>query len=370
MTKSKSIYTMKTKVRRISIAIIMFAMCACTAKETPSTSSSVEIILSPSSLEIAPGEEKQVIYNFSRSLTNPQVVIMPVNGLIINAVPNAGKQSGIIRVSLAADVPAGTVFQPVVQVFDGSISAQKALSIKVKGEESIIPSTDTRQIRTAKYIDHQKGVFVLRYEYDRNGRVIRARMFDTIEEIVATYEYITESSMVCTLGDERSTFLISEGRIMSISYRNGDVKQSFEYDSYGRLQSWGDVQVEWNDGNIARVKYEKEGYSFTYELRYTSYPDKFGISFILGNGGIAPNTYENGFFPVISRVLGLNSANLPSRFTYRDTNDSSYEYNFDYTFDKDGYVKTIIDDTGRNELSFWYTDEPESSEETNTDLEE
>jgi len=75
-------------------------------------------------------------------------------------------------------------------------------------------------------------------------------------------------------------------------------------------------------------------------------------------------------FPVISRVLGLNSANLPSRFTYRDTNDSSYEYNFDYTFDKDGYVKTIIDDTGRNELSFWYTDEPESSEETNTDLEE
>jgi len=64
---------------------------------------------------------------------------MPVSGLIISAIPNAGGQSGIIKISLAANVPGGTEFHPVVQVFDGNASAQKTLVIKVKNAEPVTP---------------------------------------------------------------------------------------------------------------------------------------------------------------------------------------------------------------------------------------
>lgn len=127
---------MRTRTRRISIALFLLVLHACTA--TPSVSS-VEIILSPSSLEIAPGEEKQVIYNLSRALSNPQVIIVPVNGLIMSTVPNAGRQNGVIKVSLAAGVSDGTEFHPVIQVFDGGVFAQKTLDIKVKNAESVTP---------------------------------------------------------------------------------------------------------------------------------------------------------------------------------------------------------------------------------------
>lgn len=350
----------------LGIIVIMLSFLACTNKaapegESPSGTSSLDIIFTPPSLEMEPGESAEVSYRFSQIVTSPRIVLIPVDGLQMSSAQDPGGQSGKIQVSLSADVALGTVLKATVVAADGDNSVQKTLEVKAveqgQGQGPGQPQnpSGTRKIRTIRYSDG-KDVSIIRFEYDSQSRAKAAACYYDGGSIPITYSYPTQSTVTVTVGNFSSTCFISGGKLVSVTEQDGD-KTSFEYDSNGRLASYNDIVCSWTGDDLTSMKHG-DGYSF--EIKYTSSQDLYGASFILVTGGLS-EMEAGALLPVISGLSGLNSAHLPSSVQYASSWSSNTSH-FDYSIDASGYIKTIIDDSG-NIVNIWYTDEPESADE-------
>ena len=350
----------------LGIIVIMLSFLACTNKaapegESPSGTSSLDIIFTPPSLEMEPGESAEVSYRFSQIVTSPRIVLIPVDGLQMSSAQDPGGQSGKIQVSLSADVALGTVLKATVVAADGDNSVQKTLEVKAveqgQGQGPGQPQnpSGTRKIRTIRYSDG-KDVSIIRFEYDSQSRAKAAACYYDGGSIPITYSYPTQSTVTVTVGNFSSTCFISGGKLVSVTEQDGD-KTSFEYDSNGRLASYNDIVCSWTGDDLTSMKHG-DGYSF--EIKYTSSQDLYGASFILVTGGLS-EMEAGALLPVISGLSGLNSAHLPSSVQYASSWSSNTSH-FDYSIDASGYIKTIIDDSG-NIVNIWYTDEPESVDE-------
>ena len=350
----------------LGIIVIMLSFLACTNKaapegESPSGTSSLDIIFTPPSLEMEPGESAEVSYRFSQIVTSPRIVLIPVDGLQMSSAQDPGGQSGKIQVSLSADVALGTVLKATVVAADADNSVQKTLEVKAveqgQGQGPGQPQnpSGTRKIRTIRYSDG-KDVSIIRFEYDSQSRAKAAACYYDGGSIPITYSYPTQSTVTVTVGNFSSTCFISGGKLVSVTEQDGD-KTSFEYDSNGRLASYNDIVCSWTGDDLTSMKHG-DGYSF--EIKYTSSQDLYGASFILVTGGLS-EMEAGALLPVISGLSGLNSAHLPSSVQYASSWSSNTSH-FDYSIDASGYIKTIIDDSG-NIVNIWYTDEPESVDE-------
>ena len=348
----------------LGIIVIMLSFLACTNKaapegESPSGTASLDIIFTPPSLEMEPGESAEVSYRFSQIVTSPRIVLIPVDGLQMSSAQDPGGQSGKIQVSLSADVALGTVLKATVVAADGDKSVQKTLEVKAveQGQGPGQPQnpSGTRKIRTIRYSDG-KDVSIIRFEYDSQSRAKAAACYYDGGSIPITYSYPTQSTVTVTVGNFSSTCFISGGKLVSVTEQDGD-KTSFEYDSNGRLASYNDIVCSWTGDDLTSMKHG-DGYSF--EIKYTSSQDLYGASFILVTGGLS-EMEAGALLPVISGLSGLNSAHLPSSVQYASSWSSNTSH-FDYSIDASGYIKTIMDDSG-NIVNIWYTDEPESADE-------
>lgn len=358
---------MNKVIKGLGIVSIVLGLFACTAKENPeegssySGGSSIDIFLSPASLELVPGESSVVSYSFNRILSNPQVVVLPATGLQVSTTPAAGGQTGTIQVTLSADIVIGTVLQATVVAVDGDLSVQKPLNVTAKEPEQAKPLGSVRNIRTIKLTDDKQDFFV-QYEYNNEGRVLYAHLYDGDYEYLAAYEYPSQSSVIIDVETATLTCFITEEKLVSFTEQNdgGSYKTIFEYDAYGHLASVGDESYIWTGGNITSSRYESDNFQYSSEISYTSYPDKGGLSFTLWKEGMGDE--ESGVLvPILSRLSGINSENLPASVKYTSTYSNNTRY-YDYAFDNDGYVKTVLTDDGMV-IKIWYVDEPESDEE-------
>lgn len=357
----------------LGIIVIMLCFLACTNKaapegESPSGTASLDIIFTPPSLEMEPGESAEVSYRFSQSVTSPRIVLIPVDGLQMSSSQDPGGQSGKIQVSLSADVALGTVLKATVVAADGDNSVQKTLEVKAKGPDPITPvdPSSKRQIRTIKIKEGSNTYHYAWFKYDTQNRVSRATLSQSGKYTInVDYSYPTQSSIEAMIdGDFSFVFFISNGQLLSITESDGD-KWNFEYDQSGRLSrsDMNRASYTWSGNDIVSFSTE---YDFVEELSYSQSQDKYGFSFLLGiSEGDLDELEEYFMAPILSRVSGINSEHLVQTISFSGSDSSGMpnsSIHLDYSLDEKGYPKTILTDNGYT-LYLWYTDEPESADE-------
>lgn len=357
----------------LGIIVIMLSFLACTNKaapegESPSGTASLDIIFTPPSLEMGPGESAEVSYRFSQRVTSPRIVLIPVDGLQMSSAQDPGGQSGKIQVSLSADVALGTVLKATVVAADGDNSVQKTLEVKAKGPDPITPvdPSSKRQIRTIKIKEGSNTYHYAWFKYDTQNRVSRATLSQSGKYTInVDYSYPTQSSIEAMIDGEFSfVFFISNGQLLSITESDGD-KWNFEYDQSGRLSrsDMNRASYTWSGNDIVSFSTE---YGFVEELSYSQSQDKYGFSFLLGlSEGDLDELEEYFMAPILSRVSGINSEHLVQTISFSGSGASGMpnsSIHLDYSLDEKGYPKTILTDTGYT-LYLWYTDEPESADE-------
>ena len=349
------------KAQRLFFAAFLAVLSACSAQEQPGSDSTgaFDLLLSPTSLDLAPGESGTVTYTFSAVVTNPQILVLPTAGLTNLVTP--GGQSGTIKLTLDSGVTEGPVIAKVLAV-DGDLSVQKEIPVNVKTPDPVQPvdPATKRQIRTIKVEDQGDGsssadYYYAWFQYDNQKKVTKATLKEDGYITYVDYTYPTQSSILATARymsySTTYTFLISDGKLLSISANDG-FSMSFMYDDYGRIS--GDCT--WRGEDLVSMG------DMTFS--YSSTQDKYGLSFLLAMSYGDLDEIEMYFLaPVLSSVSGINSAHLLQRIEYSSYDGSKVEtLNFDYSIDNQGYPKTILTDNGFT-IYIWYTDEAESADE-------
>lgn len=352
----------KMKARHF-LSVLLLVLSACTAKENPAnrgSSSSLDLTFTPSSLEIAPGQSAKVTYTFTVPVVNPQILVIPVDGL--ESTVSSGGQSGTITFKLSTSVTVGN-WQVKIHAIDGDKSVQKEIQVRAKTPDPVQPvDPHKRRIRTIK-VKEQDAEHYVWFQYNKDNKVSKATLSQSGKYTYSVdYSYPTQSSIVANIGSSSMTFFISGDKLLSITEDDGD-RMSFEYDASGRITggSWG--TFTWSGDDLVSINY---GYDFVQELSYSSSPDKYGFSFLLAQSqGDLDELDPYVMVPILSTLSGINSAHLLQGVRFTGSGASGWPIsglNFDYSIDAQGYPKTLLTDNGFT-IYIWYTDEPESADE-------
>ena len=352
----------KMKARHF-LSVLLLVLSACTAKENPAnsgSSSSLDLTFTPSSLEIAPGQSAKVTYTFTVPVVNPQILVIPVDGL--ESTVSSGGQSGTITFKLSTSVTVGN-WQVKIHAIDGDKSVQREIQVRAKTPDPVQPvDPHKRRIRTIK-VKEQDAEHYVWFQYNKDNKVSKATLSQSGKYTYSVdYSYPTQSSIVANIGSSSMTFFISGDKLLSITEDDGD-RVSFEYDASGRITggSWG--TFTWSGDDLVSINY---GYDFVQELSYSSSPDKYGFSFLLAQSqGDLDELDPYVIVPILSTLSGINSAHLLQGVRFTGSGASGWPIsglNFDYSIDAQGYPKTLLTDNGFT-IYIWYTDEPESADE-------
>ena len=341
-------------------------LSACTNKETPQgqqQTSTFNIVLAPETVDIIPGATATVNYSFTTAVTNPQVMVVPPDGIQARITPSDDNKSGTIAVTLSANATAPS-YNVTVIAADGANSAKKSLTVNKKDPEPIDPVQPPgtfRQVRTVKLLEGTAESGYARFEYNSQGKVTRATMMDGSSQMTITYTYPTQSSIVATLdygsgGSFSTTFLISGSNLLSVTDYAGN-KTTFEYTSSGVLASVTEKGTKstctWTGQDLTVLANDYSAIA----INPSSIADKNGMSYMMT---MVEDEIEDYYvYPILAGLSGINSAHLPQRFTF---SSGQYVVNFGYSLDNQGYVKTISSDIGVT-VKIWYADEPKSADE-------
>ena len=144
----------------------------------------------------------------------------------------------------------------------------------------------------------------------------------------------------------------NNGYIEEISITENGLLYGGVYEN-GYLQSGGDIQINWESNNI--ISLYEEGQLIS-QSEYTSYDN---LTRFLGIHLSFDDLFDVYNAPLlISGLWGKDCEKLPSKTIYHYNSGNSYQVNYSYTFDNEGYptyINTVSDDGYERTYKLTYT---------------
>lgn len=215
-----------------------------------------------------------------------------------------------------------------------------------------VSSNEKRLVKMEFIEDDRTETFS--FEYDEQGRVITA----IEEEQDDSYGFSIDINRLTWKGntliynedgdDDNIVFTLKNGRIVSdrYDYEDEDNSTKYEYDNDKRLVKIVDKEAtttfSWTYGKI--VKWSKN-YNSPYDEDYYKeiiYSNQTCKGFFPEFGSLAEDDYI--FNRAQPELFGLKSNYLPSSIIRKD-NDETTKYDYTYTFDEEGYIKSYTEET-------------------------
>lgn len=214
-------------------------------------------------------------------------------------------------------------------------------------------SSNEKRLVKMEYIE-EDGTESFSFEYDEQGRVITA----IEEEDESFYGYDIYVSRLTWEGntliynedgdDDNIIFTLKNGRIVSDRYDYEDEANStkYEYDNDGRLikvvSEESVVTISWINGKISKWS---KNYNSSYDEDYYKeiiYSNQTCKGFFPEFGSMAEDDFI--FNMAQPELFGLRSNYLPSSFIRKDNGETT-KYDYTYTFDEEGYIKSYTEET-------------------------
>lgn len=213
-------------------------------------------------------------------------------------------------------------------------------------------SSNEKRLVKMEYIDDYKTE-TFSFEYDEQGRVITA----IEEEENDSYGFSININRLTWKGntliynedgdDDNIVFTLKNGRIVSERYDYEDEDNTqYEYDNDKRLvkivHKEATRTLSWTYGKIAKWS---KNYNSPYDEDYYKeiiYSNQTCKGFFPEFGSLAEDDYI--FNMAQPELFGLKSNYLPSSIIRKD-NDKTTKYDYTYTFDEEGYIKSYTEET-------------------------
>lgn len=217
-------------------------------------------------------------------------------------------------------------------------------------------SSNEKRLVKMEFIDDYKTE-IFSFEYDEQGRVITAIQ----EEEDDSYGFSIDVNRLTWKGntltysedddydnDDIIIYTLKNGRIVSERYANEDEDNStkYEYDNDKRLvkivHKEATTTFSWTYGKIAKWS---KNYNSPYDEDYYKeiiYSNQTCKGFFPEFGSLAEDDYI--FNMAQPELFGLKSNYLPSSIIRKD-NDETTKYDYTYTFDEEGYIKSYTEET-------------------------
>lgn len=219
------------------------------------------------------------------------------------------------------------------------------------GPENGVSSNEKRLVKMEFIDDNETETFS--FEYDEQGRVITA-----IEEQDDSYGFSIDINRLTWKGntliynedgdDDNIVFTLKNGRIVSdrYDYEDEDNSTKYEYDNDKRLvkivHKEETTTFSWTYGKIAKWS---KNYNSPHDEGYYKeiiYSNQTCKGFFPEFGSLAADDYI--FNMAQPELFGLKNNYLPSSIIRKD-NDKTTKYDYTYTFDEEGYIKSYTEET-------------------------
>lgn len=181
------------------------------------------------------------------------------------------------------------------------------------------------------------------YEYDNQGRIKKIITKEEGEnDIVKTFDYKATSVKITVPNEDTGVIETVEWGLNAA----GNVLALGTYDSKQRLANVNDVGVfEWTNDNLTKIieKKNRNGKVITYGSKLSYGNELNKNKFLMYNfEGDAVSSYMQYFNFQIGWIQGVAPKNLLQQMVLtKDGTALNYTHNYTYTFDNDGFVKTI-----------------------------
>lgn len=181
------------------------------------------------------------------------------------------------------------------------------------------------------------------YEYDNQGRIKKITTKEEGEnDIVKTFDYKATSVKITVPNEDTGVIETVEWGLNAA----GNVLALGTYDSKQRLANVNDVGVfEWTNDNLTKIieKKNRNGKVITYGSKLSYGNELNKNKFLMYNfEGDAVSSYMQYFNFQIGWIQGVAPKNLLQQMVLtKDGTALNYTHNYTYTFDNDGFVKTI-----------------------------
>ena len=181
------------------------------------------------------------------------------------------------------------------------------------------------------------------YEYDNQGRIKKITTKEEGEnDIVKTFDYKATSVKITVPNEDTGVIETVEWGLNAA----GNVLALGTYDSKQRLANVNDVGVfEWTNDNLTKIieKKNRNGKFITYGSKLSYGNELNKNKFLLYNfEGDAVSSYMQYFNFQIGWIQGVAPKNLLKQVVLtKEEAPLNYICNYTYTFDTDGFVKTI-----------------------------
>ena len=193
------------------------------------------------------------------------------------------------------------------------------------------------------------------YEYDNQGRIKKITTKEEGEnDIVKTFDYKATSVKITVPNEDTGVIETVEWGLNAA----GNVLALGTYDSKQRLANVNDVGVfEWTNDNLTKIieKKNRNGKVITYGSKLSYGNELNKNKFLMYNfEGDAVSSYMQYFNFQIGWIQGVAPKNLLKQVVLtKEEAPLNYICNYTYTFDADGFVKTINE--SRNARAGWGT---------------
>lgn len=207
-------------------------------------------------------------------------------------------------------------------------------------------------VLTYPYFDEKlENVYTLKsgkvaYQYDEAGKITKVvESYSGREDRVKDFSY-GENKMIFTLKND-------EGKVVSHEIpldKNGNVKdERIVFDNQAQLIRYRDEKISWEGGNLIKVErenqYEEKKQVIECHLSYyADKPNKNNFRIWRVEGDVALN-YGLYFDTDVPFPLGVPTKNLVKSLSFTIDKEENSDFNYSYTYDSDGYVTTIAEQT-------------------------
>ena len=223
--------------------------------------------------------------------------------------------------------------------------------------------------RLAKLTINDDSFFHLCYtfKYDDKG-LLKNSTLETIiygesnpTTLIESYDYVWNSQSIDVTATSNNngiieeryeyTYNLSEGLIRSKNYSDGTGHNfSFGYDSSNRLIQFDDQMISWDNDKLTSIKVDDEVYWYHKLFTYGTTPAANGYSplatfSVTGEALILTHPELAG---LKTNKIPLTEITLP--------NELNQQKNFEYEFDKDGYISKINEIITQAEGESWSTE--------------
>lgn len=222
------------------------------------------------------------------------------------------------------------------------------------------------QKRLAKITINDSSFYHLCYtfKYDDKGLLKNATLETVLNNesssttLIESYDYVWNSQSIDIMATSsingiieeqyEYTYNLSEGLIRSKNYSNSTGHNiSFGYDSSNRLIRFNDLMISWDDDKLTSIETDDDEYWYHTLFTYGTTPAANGYSPL-----VTFSVTGEALILTHPELAGLKTNKIPlTEITL--PNELNLQKNFEYEFDKDGYISKVIEITTQPESEPW-----------------